>query len=131
MLFDGVGFDGDELFDLVVLQDRHGNIHPVVGIDWRTEYRGLCLDEKTGTHTAIFSHNCDGRSCFDTTTYFHYAEAAGTLVEAHVGYADIGEDGACSWREEKRENGLEGLAGKALWEAAERLYHQERQGLAE
>ena len=131
LLFDGVGADGDELFKLVVLQDQRGDIHPVVGIDWRTEYRGLCLDGKTGTHTAVFSHNCDGRSCFSTSSYFHYAEAAGTLVEAYVGYAAIGEDGACSWREEKREKGLEGLAGKDVWDAGERLYYQRRQELAE
>ena len=130
-VFDGVGSDGDELFELVALQDQRGNIHPVVGIDWRTEYRGLCLDGKTGTHTAVFSHNCSGRSCFSTNTYFHYAEAAGTLVEAYVGYAAVREDGACSWREEKRKEGLEGLAGKDAWDAGERLFYQRRQALAE
>lgn len=125
LLFDAVGGLDGQLYDLVVLQDRHGNISPVVGIDWRTSYRGLCFDRESGTHTAIFRHDCEASSCLSATTYFHYDAAADTLVEAFAdfgAFARPGEDRACRWREGLKKTGLEGVEN--VWEAAYRQAHR-------
>ena len=127
LLFDAVGGIDGELYDLVVLQDRHGNIRPVVGIDWRTSYEGLCFDSETGTHTAIFRHACEASSCLSATTYFHYDAAAGTLVEAFADFGayvpSSGESGECRWREGLKRAGLEGAEN--IWDAASRQAYRE------
>ena len=107
LVFEAAGpMDDGFFYRLASLQDQHGSVSPVAGFDRFTQYRGLCLDSETGSHTAIFAHDCDVQNCRRSTTYFHYDADAGTLVEAFVdGGArrrPASQDEVCSWREEAK-----------------------------
>ena len=85
-------------FQMVSLRDRHGVVSPVMAFESNfMEYRGLCLDRETKTHTAVFTLR------FGTgTTYYHYDARAGTLAEVFVderfAYSPRRDGEACGWR---------------------------------
>lgn len=86
---------------VVGLQDRHGAVRPIMAFDSRTAYEGLCLEDVTNTHAAVFTHTYEGRSSPEVdTAYYHYDADAGNLVEAHVNEIvtqPTGEDAVCRW----------------------------------
>ena len=103
LVFEAAGpMDDGFFYRLASLQDQHGNVSPVAGFDRFTQYRGLCLDPETGTHTAIFEHDCDRGPCPPRTTYFHYDADAGTLVDSGARRRRASEDEVCGWREEAK-----------------------------
>ena len=105
LVFEAAGASDDGYFyRLASVQDQQGNVSPVLGFNRFTQYKGLCRDPDTGTHTAIFAHGCDVRNCRSTTTYFRYDADAGTLVEVFAGSTQpTGKNVACRWREEAAE----------------------------
>lgn len=86
---------------VVGLQDRRGAVRPIMAFDSRTAYEGLCLEDVTNTHAAVFTHTYEGRSSPEVdTAYYHYDADAGNLVEAHVNEIvtqPTGEDAVCRW----------------------------------
>lgn len=105
LVFEAAGASDDGYFyRLASVQDQQGNVSPVLGFNRFTQYKGLCLDSDTGTHTAIFAHSCDVQNCMRSTTYFRYDANAGTLVEVFAGSTQpTGKNVACRWREEAAE----------------------------
>ena len=103
LLFESVGVLGrHDWFDVVSLQDRHGAIRPIMAVDNWTDYEGLCLDQETNTHAAVFTRRYDGSCCpWTDTVYYHYDADVGNLVEVHIDGAatqPTGENAACQWR---------------------------------
>ena len=89
---------------VTILQDRHGAIRPIMssGYGWM-DYQGLCLDRLTNAHTAVFKRTQEERwSEGEWFQYFHYDEAAGTLVRLSETHSrpPLGKDEPCRWREE-------------------------------
>ena len=102
--FAGIGIlDGNRWFDVASLQDRHGTIRPFMAFDRFTDYQGLCLDQETNTHVAVFERSYDGNCCeWVDTAYYRYGEDAGSLVELpfdDVGRQRTGEDATCRWHD--------------------------------
>ena len=104
LLFSDVGMlDGDNFFKVVGLRQQDGAVRPIMSFDWYTRYEGLCLDQDTNTHTAVFSRSYDGSCCgWVDTAYHHYDAEAGTLVEVFLEEGDDeefgGVDEVCRWR---------------------------------
>ena len=118
LLFQAVGMlDFHSWFSLASLQDRTGAVRPVVAFDNYVEYEGLCFDDETETHAAVFTLSYDGACCpWSDTAYYQYDAAAGTLAEVFVASLAqaTGKDEACRWRETMQglaayENALDAL----------------------
>ena len=98
LLFEWAGEPLIDAFQMVSLQDRHGVVSPIMAFEFNyMEYRGLCLDGETKTHTAVFTRR------FGTeTTYYHYDARTGTLaavfMDEHFAYSPRRDGEACGWR---------------------------------
>ena len=94
-----------ERYQLVSLVDEQGAETPLVALDLQSEYEGLCFDDETQTHTAVFvrSESARGSPLASKRAYYHYDADASRLVEAFVeGDAAPAPErwpAACQWRE--------------------------------
>ena len=99
-------YDGVVMIDLVSLRDESGAILPIMAFDRHLDYKGLCLDDETNTHTAVFRRSYGGNCCPEVDTmYYQYDAEAGNLVEVFVDHNAVapptGVDTACRWRDQK------------------------------
>ena len=121
---------GRNTVDLVALVDDRGQSRLQFAADGCHEFKRLCLNPETETHTAVFTRGVLGAHVYCVaveTLYLHYDADAGTLKEAYVDRwrptteeaheslpQDSSFDDACDWPETK---------------SAEKRYHELLQSL--
>ena len=109
LLFENTGLlDEYGPYTVAALEDRHGNVLPLLAYNHYTDFVGICRDPATDTDTAMFQHSYDGSCCpWDDRVYFHYDAEAGTLLavlddeDLDVSTAAPDEQGTCNWRRKK------------------------------
>ena len=103
LVFERIGSGANAVdMTLVALVDRHGATRLVLAFDLWTDFKGLCRDSATGTHSAVFERAFDGTCCpWNEIVYLHYDEDVGTLTEAFVDrdMRSFDPEGVCPWRE--------------------------------
>ena len=108
LVFEGIGILGDHTYDLVSLVDEDGTSRPVLAADSiYMEFRAVCLDPTSKTHTAIFQKSYSGSCCpWSDTIFMHYDPESGTLKESfrdrdRESSAKPDARGTCRWREKR------------------------------